>query len=84
MSKLTKILLTFVIISALSFLSFIGTEIYLETNFKKNCSEYIELAARSTTVELAKENLVKAIAFVEEHNLTSGNSSIFVKYLITI
>lgn len=80
MSKLTKILLTFVIISALSFLSFVCTEIYLETNFKKNCSQYIELAARSTTVELAKENLVKAISFVEEHNLTSGNSSIFVKY----
>lgn len=80
MSKLTKILLALVIISALSFISSIGTEIYLETNFKKNCSQYIELAARSTTVELAKENLANAITFAEDNNLTSGNSSLFVKY----
>lgn len=80
MSKITKILLSLVIISALSFLSFIGTEIYLETKFKKNCSQYIELAARSTTVELAKENLAKAISYAEENNLTSGNTGVFVKY----
>lgn len=80
MSKLTKIFFALLTISVISFSSFVGTEIYLATNFKKNCSQYIEMAARSTTVELAKENLGKAISFAEEHNITSGNSSLFVKY----
>lgn len=80
MSRLTKVFLAFTIISAILFFSYAGVDIYRSTQFNKNCAEYIELAARSTTVEMAKENLDKAITYAETKGVTTGDTNIFVDY----
>ena len=44
--------------------------------FEMNCTQYLKRAADANTVETAKEELGKAIAYAEEKNLTDGVVSI--------
>lgn len=46
--------------------------------FNTNCTQYLKRAADANTVETAKEELAKAIAYAEENNLTEGVVSIFL------
>jgi len=45
--------------------------------FEQNCSGYLMRAADANTVETAKGELQKAIVYLEEHELTRGNTSFF-------
>lgn len=47
--------------------------------FQQQCSGYIKQAADANTVELASERLASAIQYVEDHNLTTGYTSILWK-----
>lgn len=42
--------------------------------FQQNCGSYLKLAADANTVELAKERLSTAIKYLEDSNLTKGNT----------
>lgn len=43
---------------------------------KQNCTGYLKRAANANTIELAKQNLDKALSYIEAENLTSGYTSI--------
>jgi hypothetical protein len=47
-------------------------------SFSLNCSQYLKRAADANTVGLAQKNLVDAIIYLEEKNLTNGVVSIFL------
>ncbi|MEO1714830.1 MAG: hypothetical protein AAFU60_15985 [Bacteroidota bacterium] len=44
--------------------------------FEAQVTGYLKLAADANTIDLAAENLEKAIAFLEANNLTSGNTGV--------
>lgn len=46
--------------------------------FNANCGEYLKLAADATNIEIAEKHLSTAISYLEEHNLTSGYTKIFI------
>ena len=48
--------------------------IYYGVDYSKNCSDHIYNAARSSTPEIAAEELTKAIDYMEAHGITSGTS----------
>lgn len=56
-----------------------GIRIYSEVTFNNNCKQYIKRAADASTVEVAKEELGKAIEYAEKNNLTEGVVYIFIK-----
>jgi len=45
-------------------------------DFDYGCQNYLKLAADANTVEMAKPKLQRAISYLEDHNMTSGNASI--------
>lgn len=47
--------------------------------FDQQCGGYLEQAANANTVELAKERLDIAIKYIEDHNLTTGYTSVLWK-----
>ena len=61
------------------FLGFMVVEVVRDTQFDLHCTQYIKRAADASTVETAKEELAKAISYAEEHGMTEGNTSIFLK-----
>ena len=63
----------------LSLFMWAGVRMAKDIQLNHNCIQYIEKAATSNTVEIAKENLSKVITYAEEHNLTEGTVSIFYK-----
>lgn len=48
--------------------------------FSANCGNYLELSADANSIEIAEKQLTKAIDYLEENNLTSGNTKIFLYY----
>lgn len=44
--------------------------------FNQDCAGYLKQAADANTAELALERLNKALAYIEDHNLTSGYTSV--------
>ena len=78
-TKATKgILITFAIIATLAFSLWATMHIVREWQFDLNCTQYIKRAADANTVDLAKEELAKAISYAERKNLTEGTVSIFL------
>ncbi len=73
------VMTVFAIIFALSFLTWAGVRIVKAHQFGVNCKQYIKRAADASTIELAKEELGKAMSYAEEKNLTSGIVSIFLR-----
>lgn len=53
-----------------------GIRISKGVQFKQNVSGYLKRAADANTIELAKEELTKAINYLEANNITSGYTSI--------
>ena len=49
--------------------------IHYSFDYNKNCDSHIWNAARSSTPEIAAEELTKAIDYMKAHNLTSGTST---------
>ena len=54
-----------------------GYRIVKKVEFKRHVTEYLKHAADANTIELANQELSKAIDYIEAHNLTSGYTSIF-------
>lgn len=77
MGKATKIIKTFAIIATLIFCAWSTVRIVKAVQFDMNCTQYIKRAADANTVELAKEELAKAISYAEKNNLKEGVVSIF-------
>ena len=61
------------------FLVWSSVRIVKEVSFYLNCKAYLQRAATANTIELAKPELVKAIEYAEQNNLTTGFVSIFLK-----
>ncbi len=57
-------------------LTIFGLRISKKVVFKQNVSGYLKRAADANTIELAEEELTKAITYLEAENLTSGYTSI--------
>ena len=55
----------------------VTTRIIKKERFEAQVTGYLKLAADANTIDLAAENLEKAIAFLEANNLTSGNTGVF-------
>lgn len=66
-----------IILSALSCCVWSYSRIAASISFTYDCMEYLKLAADASVPSLAKENLDKAIDYLERKNLTSGTVSIF-------
>ncbi len=53
-----------------------GVRIYQKETFSKNVTGYIKHAADANTVDIAHEELTKAINYLEANNMTSGSTSV--------
>lgn len=74
MGKLTYIA------SLISTILVIAVSGYLAYDFSRSCGDYLKLAGDAPNVEKADEFLGQALEYIEENNLTSGDSAIlFVK-----
>ena len=67
-----------VILILISFTLF-GIRISKKIELKQNVSGYLKRAADANTIELANEELVKVINYLEANNMTSGYTSILYK-----
>ena len=77
MEKATKVI-ALAILATLVFCAWSTVRIVKAVQFDMNCTQYIKRAADANTVELAQEELAKAISYAEENNLTEGVVSIFL------
>lgn len=78
-AKRAKIYLVLTILFLLSTLIWAGARIVAAVQFELGCASFMKRAAGANTVELAKEELGKAINFARENNLTEGTVSIFLR-----
>jgi hypothetical protein len=79
MKKKSKIILIIAIVSTLICTGWATVRIVKSVQFDFDCKAYLKRAADANTVELAKNELGKAIEYVEENKLTEGIVSIFLK-----
>lgn len=79
MVKLSRIWLTLAIIFTTIFLAWGTVRAVRSIQFDMQCKSYLKLAADANSVELAKENLEKAINYAEKNNLTEGIIGIIFK-----
>ena len=66
-------------LSIVLFVSCLGYGTYKTIVFDTQCKEYLSLAANANSIELARTNLDKAIQYIEQNQLTSGNTAFFIK-----
>jgi len=71
----TKIYITGIILSIIYLIGLLINGII----FNANCTGYLKRAASANTVEMAINDLEKAINYMEEHNLTNGYTSVLYK-----
>ena len=76
--NMALVFLVFAIIFTVLFLAIATVTVVKEIVFDMNCTQYIKRAADANTVELAKDELEKAISYAEEEDLTEGIVSIFL------
>jgi len=67
------------IVATILFCAWGITRLVCYWQFNINCTQYLKRAADASTIETAKEELGKAISYVEEKGLTEGVVSIFMK-----
>lgn len=75
----TTIAIIFATVFTVLFCVWAGIRIYSEVTFNNNCKQYIKRAADASTIEVAREELGKAIEYAEKNNLTEGIVHIFFK-----
>lgn len=56
-------------------LTIFGTQIYKSIQLERNCSGYLKRAADANTIQMAENELVKTISYLEANNLTTGYTS---------
>lgn len=64
------------LIGLLLMVGYLGTRAVKSVQFNQNCGGYLKRAADANTVETAKEELSKAISYIEANNLTQGYTSV--------
>lgn len=79
MEKSFKTYLVLAILCTFVFISWGIVRIVKVVSFDLNCGAYLKRAAEANTVEIAKGELVKALNYMENNNLTEGVVSIFLK-----
>lgn len=55
-----------------------GSAIYKTVNMNANCISYFKMAADANSIEIAEKHLSTGIKYLEDHNLTEGNTKIFI------
>lgn len=55
-----------------------GSAIAKTIHMDSNCISYFEMAADANSVELAEKHLTSGIEYLEENNLTEGNTKVFI------
>jgi hypothetical protein len=65
----------FAVLFTLAFCFAIVTHVVLWYKFRVGCEDYLKLAGDAPTIERATEFLGKAVNYLEEKRLTSGNSA---------
>ena len=76
MSAVKKLCLVLAIMMTLSFITWFVVRIVAIAQFDMGCVQYLKRAANASSVELAKQELSKAISYAESHELTDGFVSI--------
>jgi len=79
MKKYKNIFLILAILCSIIFCVWATVRIVKVVQFNFGCEAYLKRAADANTVEMAKEELAKAIKYAEDNNLTEGIVSIFLK-----
>lgn len=54
----------------------VSLRLYLNISFDINCKDYLKRAADANTVETASAEMDKSIKYLEDHNLTTGFTSV--------
>lgn len=55
-----------------------GSAIFKSVNMNANCISYFELAANASNVKLAEKHISTGIKYLEENDLTDGNTKVLV------
>lgn len=55
-----------------------GVGIVKAVQFEANCTSYLKMAADANDVKIANKHLTSAVEYLEENNLTSGNTKVFI------
>jgi hypothetical protein len=79
MKKFKGVFLVLSILCTLVFIGWITARGVSGLQFNLNCEAYLKRAADANTIEMAKEELAKAIKYAEDNKLTDGIVSIFLK-----
>jgi len=79
MKKFKNIFLILAILCTLVFCVWATVRIVKGIQFNFGCEAYLKRAASANTVEMAKDELAKAIKYAEDNKLTEGTVSIFLK-----
>jgi hypothetical protein len=74
---MNKIIASLALFFALAFILFSTTLYVVDYKFECNVKGYLQRTANANNVKNANENLTKVISYLEEKNLTKGNSSLF-------
>lgn len=73
-----KLLIILCVICIIIPLIVYGVGIVKTVKFNANCISYFQLAADANSVALAEKHLTSGINYLEQNNLTSGHTKIFV------
>lgn len=73
-----KLLIILCVICTIIPLIVYGVGIVKTVKFNANCISYFQLAADANSVALAEKHLTSGINYLEQNNLTSGYTKIFV------
>ena len=77
--KKTILIIVSIILFAIPFPSWIYS-IVKGVRFDANCGNYLELAGDANSIELAEKHLSKAITYLEENKMTSGDTRVVIYY----
>lgn len=77
--KMKVVFVILALVSGILFLVWGGVRISKGFGIEFDCYSYLKRAADANTIEMAKPQLDKAIKYLEDHNLTTGIVSIFLK-----
>lgn len=77
--EIDNVLVVLAIVFGLLFFTCAGIMAYKAIKFDRGCAGYLKRAADASTIELAKEQLLTSVMYAEEHNLTSGYTSVLYR-----
>lgn len=79
MGKFAKSFTALAVACIILFIGCLGVRIVKKVSYDLNCNSYLQRAASASDIDVAKVELGKALSYIEEHNLTQGNTSILLK-----